>query len=265
MTNSTRTRRQAYLVEGRPWKDALISFLEPRSPYRPWRSRVVHKGDDIIVSLDTDPRTVLTSARIGADGSIMTALADVDRGRTRGLMEDWQLRFGDFDKVLFPDRLMPATARYCLDALANGILEGYKARMGHGSAVAARVLLESGGCCTGCDARLPLAREDARDQVHIRTVAGDRTVVGPALEPDWPATLCTPCHTAMVRTEFETFLEYRFARNGRCPQCFANRTYVKVPRILTDHDYQNLPPWQIAMGAGVTDSHRFCEQCRHEW
>jgi hypothetical protein len=266
MTNSTKTRRQVHLIEGRPWKDALISFLEPRSPYRPWLSHgVINKGDDIIVSLDTDPRTVLTSARIGDDGDIMAALATVDHGRTRGLIEDWELRFGDFDKVLRPSRLMPATARYCLGAIGEGILDGYKDRMGHGSAVAARVLLDSGGYCTGCDSRLPLDREDARDEVHIRTVAGDDTVVGPTLEPDWPATLCTPCHTAMVRIEFATFLEYRFARNGRCPRCSARRTFAKVPRILTDHDYQNLPPWQIAMGAGVTDSHWFCEQCHHEW
>jgi hypothetical protein len=25
-----------HIVEGQPWKDALISVLEPRSPYRPW-------------------------------------------------------------------------------------------------------------------------------------------------------------------------------------------------------------------------------------
>src|ERR1700750_3026166 len=110
MTNSTRTRRQVHLVAGRPWKDALISFLEPHSPYRPWvTGSVLNKGDIIIVALDTDPRTVLTSARIRADGGIMAALATVDHGRTRGLIEDWELRFGDFDKVLRPSRLMPAT------------------------------------------------------------------------------------------------------------------------------------------------------------
>jgi hypothetical protein len=265
MTNSTRTRRQVHLVAGRPWKDALISFLEPHSPYRPWvTGSVLNKGDIIIVALDTDPQTVLTSARIGADGDVKSALADVDRSRTRGLIEEWELQFGNFDKVRGPSRLMPSTARYCLDAIGDGILDGHKDRMGHGSAVAARVLLESGGYCTGCDARLPFDREDARDAVHIRTV-DDYDGVGTSLAPDWPAALCTPCHSAMVRIEFDTFLEYRFAHNGRCPRCSARRTYVKVPRLLDEHDYQNLPPWQIAMGIGVTDTQWFCGQCHHEW
>jgi hypothetical protein len=110
----------------------------------------------------------------------------------------------------------------------------------------------------------PLDREDARDAVHIRTV-DDYDGVGTSLAPDWPAALCTPCHSAMVRIEFDTFLEYRFARNGRCPRCSARRTHLKVPRLLDDHDYQNLPPWQIAMGIGVTDTQWFCGQCHHEW
>lgn len=255
-----------HLVEGRPWKDALISFLEPRSPYEPWvGGRALTKGDVVVVALDTDPQTVLTSARIGAVGDVKTALAGVDRSRTRGLIEDWELRFGNFAEGQRPGRLMPFTARYCLDVIGDGIRDGYKDRMGHGSAVEARVLLESGGYCTGCDARLPLDRDDARDQVHIRTVQGAESTVGTLLEPDWPAVLCTPCHTAMVGIEFETFLQYRFAHNGRCPRCHARRTFTIVPRLLDNHDFENLPPWQVAMSAGVTDVSWYCGDCRHEW
>ena len=266
MATRTRTRRQVHLVEGRPWKDALISFLEPRSPYQPWVKRsTITKGDIVIAALDTNPQTILTSARIGADGDVQSALASVDRKQTRGLMEDWELQFGNFYQDHKPGRLMPSTARYCLNAISTGILDGYKDRMGHGTAVEARVLLESGGFCTGCDMRLPLDQDDARDAVHIRTVDDDETAVGTSLAPDWPAVLCTPCYTAMVRVEFDTFLAYRFARNGRCPRCAARRTFTIVHEMLNDHDFQNLPPWQVAMGTGVTDVQWFCGECHHQW
>ena len=43
-------------------------------------------------------------------------------------------------------------------------------RFGHTPVAAARVLLHSGGRCTGCGSGIDLTGEDAREAVHIRTV-----------------------------------------------------------------------------------------------
>lgn len=84
------------IVHGRPWKDAVIKLLEPRSPYRPWRTDgSLADGQMVVVVLDTDPQSVLTALGvIGADGDIDHALAEIDRFRLGGLLELSTLKHG---------------------------------------------------------------------------------------------------------------------------------------------------------------------------
>jgi len=44
---------RVHVIEGRPWKDAIISVLEPRSPYRPWHTAGgIEPGDAVITGID---------------------------------------------------------------------------------------------------------------------------------------------------------------------------------------------------------------------
>lgn len=80
---------RVHVIEGRPWKDALISIVEPRSPHRPWYAGDgVEPGDVLIAVLDTDPRSVLTQvATVGSDGDINAAIAAIDRWVLNGPLE----------------------------------------------------------------------------------------------------------------------------------------------------------------------------------
>ena len=80
---------KVHVIEGRPWKDALMSVVEPRSPYRPWHvADGIEPGDAVIAVLDTDPRSVLTGVGIvGPDGDVDRAIAGIDRWHLNGLLE----------------------------------------------------------------------------------------------------------------------------------------------------------------------------------
>jgi hypothetical protein len=68
-----------HIVEGQPWKEALISVLEPRSPYRPWQPATnIEPGDAVIAILDTDPESVLAGIGIvGPNGDVGDAFATI--------------------------------------------------------------------------------------------------------------------------------------------------------------------------------------------
>ena len=51
-----------HIVEANDWKDAAITLLEPRSPYRPWRTgpEPLRAEERVLAVLRTDPVSVLT-------------------------------------------------------------------------------------------------------------------------------------------------------------------------------------------------------------
>ena len=60
-----------HIVEGTVWKDAVISLLDSRCRYQPWRFGFgeAHMGDPVAIVLNTDPPSVLTElGTLGADG-----------------------------------------------------------------------------------------------------------------------------------------------------------------------------------------------------
>jgi hypothetical protein len=75
------------IVLGSPWNDAVIRYLEPRSPYRSWQhADDVRENDSIVVVFDTEPALVLTEVgRVGADLSIDNAIAGLNRELTNAV------------------------------------------------------------------------------------------------------------------------------------------------------------------------------------
>jgi hypothetical protein len=255
-----------HVIEGRPWMDALISVMEPRSPYRPWHAADgIEPGDAVIAVLDTDPQSVLAGVGIvGPDGDVDHAIAAIDRFHLSGLLELGTLNMLADSKVrpeagpVFhraPDDVVAAIGDY-IPATSDALF-------GHTSLAVARVLLESGGMCTGCERQLDLTREDARDRVHIHTA----DLPGPEApeldgEADWRAALCDSCHDRMRRDGFTSFLDFRFALHPRCPSCSAQRslsTMYGMPMRPVEE------PWIAAMGCCVQPWEWLCGSCGHEW
>ena len=61
-----------HIVEANDWKEAAITLLEPRSPYRPWRSgpEPLQAEEQVLAILHTDPVSVLTTIGYAdADGN----------------------------------------------------------------------------------------------------------------------------------------------------------------------------------------------------
>lgn len=244
-----------HIVDGRPWQDALISVLETRSPYRPWRtSGGIRPGDAAIGVLDTDPQSVLAAvAIVGPDGDVGNAFANINPASLTGLLELGSLNMlANF--VVNPRSGQVYTSKW-LDAVV-ALVGGYNpstadALFGHTSLAAGRILLESGGNCTACERRLDLTAEGARDRLHIHTIdppmdprnpsrlvdpmtepeasqggvgySADQIKVGPGypipLPADWPGVLCDSCHDMMRHAGFTSFLDFRLNLHPRCPSC----------------------------------------------
>ena len=260
---------RVHVIEGRPWKDALIRVVEPRSPYRPWHAADgIEPGDAVIAVLDTDPLSVLAGVGIvGPDGDVDDAIAAIDRFHLNGLLELGTLNMlADF--VVRPEAGPVYHHRSPDDvvaAIGDYIPSTIDALFGHTSLAAGRVLLESGGMCTGCERQLDLTREDARDRVHIHTAdarAARSEEPGLDDETDWPAALCDSCHDRMRHDGFTSFLDFRFALHPRCPSCSARRSlstmYGKPMGPVEE-------PWIAAMGCCVQPWEWLCGSCGHEW
>ena len=246
------------IVHGRPWKDAVIKLLEPRSPYRPWRTDgSLADGQMVVVVLDTDPQSVLTALGvIGADGDIDHALAEIDRFRLGGLLE--------LSTLNMVTKLQLGQGGYGRDSAqeVTQVFDRYfrnSAAMlsGHTTLAAGRILLASEGRCTGCDRHIDLMGENARDRVHIRTIDSERS------DPrDWPAVLCDDCSDRMSQNGFTNFLDFRYSLHPRCPECSAQRT------ASTSYGMPAGPveePWLASMGCCVSSEKWLCSACGHQW
>lgn len=273
------------LVEGRPWKESLICVLASGAPYRPWhRGGGVDPGDVAVVVIDTDPQTVLCTATVGPDRSVRQAIAGArywwSPMRTVAEIEEsagTSLQSADRQLLDSP------TAQAVIKAVEEYSPGTPGDRLGHSSVAAARILLHSGGRCTGCNKAIDLASPSARDGIYIHTVSVDD---GPPDTPaeddvpdrlarrtdqakraDWPALLCSRCHAAMTRAGFASFLDYRFSRQPACPQCYAQRTKSAAYGMPSYEGLLNTPPWTASQGCVVDQSSArwICDVCGHEW
>ncbi|OBK57324.1 hypothetical protein A5653_10040 [Mycobacterium colombiense] len=287
-----------HIVDGRPWQDALISVLERRSPYRPWRtSGGIRPGDAAIGVLDTDPQSVLAAvAIVGPDGDVGNAFANINPVSLTGLLELGTLNMlADF--VVHP-RSDDVYHSRSLDAVV-AVIGGYNpstadALFGHTSLAAGRILLKSGGKCTACDRRLDLTREDARDRLHIHTIdqplvprkplrlmdaitepearqahvaySADQIKVSPryprSLPSDWPGVLCDSCHDMMGHGGFTSLLDFRLSLHPCCPSCSAHSALSAVYGMPAGPVQA---PWVEPMGCCVEPWEWVCAKCGHQW
>ena len=289
--------KRVHIVEGIDWKASIIALLESRSPYRPWRYGFgeARKGDPVAVVLHTDPRTVMTSlGSIGADGRRDRAVVDWSLPAP-GLVDlDSLVMLLGLDGDCDPRDawlLRGDAARRLEQALTEAHLRrDASMRFGHLSVAAARVLLRSGGRCTGCGNLIDLTGEDARDSFRIRTVDGsvrDAPEVlikdergassyveqgipancwRPTLPVDWPGVLCRACCTRMDEDGYTSLLGFRFSQHPKCPKCGAQQARAAQFGMPVNQDvYTDTPPWVDWQGC-CNDGHKWtCAVCTHEW
>jgi hypothetical protein len=245
---------RVHVVVGSPWKDAVIRHLEPRSPYRPW-SQVAEarENDRFVVVFDTAPMLVLTE--VGQIGSDLDVGSAIGRLRRKWMFTDAvpvtqvgiELHQGTLDGTAATDVVSAVKAQRFRAERDD--------RFGTTPLAAARVLLESGGSCTGCGAALPLTGPDARESVTVWTVEESSN--------DWPAALCPACRDAMQAGAFQSFLDFKYFRHPQCPQCGRRRSKrMAFGMPVTPFDQ---PPWVDHRGCCVSDTRWVCSHCRHEW
>jgi hypothetical protein len=247
-----------HIVEANNWKEAAITLLEPRSPYRPWRGgpEPLQAEEQVLAILHTDPVSVLTTigyadadgdANFGRDTSLdlldattLALIAEIPSWRDP--RRNWRL-----------DDSTSADIEVVFEDL--GYWEDPFRRFGHTSLAAARILLQSRVVCAGCDKQIDLLGPAACDRVHIHTVDPPPRGSEPQ---DWPAVVCTRCRDTMGAN----FLDFRFARHPRCPNCQVRCT-MKAVYGMPATPY--VEPWKHLRGCCVTDEKWTCSQCRHTW
>lgn len=264
-----------HIVYADDWKDAVITLLEPYSPYRPWRCGDAHadQGDLVAYVLNTDPASVLTvTARIETDGSPLDAeferplfqpmLAEMSTlamlaGVHTSIDIDWALN-GDgaarFDKALDGCRYISPPA----------------SRFGHNSMAAARTLMLFSGTCEGCLRPIDLTGPDARDEIFVHTVEpygrperSDWRRWRISDSVDWSAVICRGCRDRMNTEGFGRFVDFKFAQHPACPECGARRTRATFYGMPSDPS--NIRPWAYAAGCCVRSEEWLCDECEHEW
>lgn len=268
----------------------MISLLDSRSCYRPWRYGFgeTHVGDPVAIVLNTDPPSVLTElGRVGADGRPDRALINWPV-RAPGLVDLTTLAvLGDFAQD--PRRVWQLRGDAAIQmelALSEcSYRHDQSMRFGHSSVAAARILLHSRGRCTGCRDDIDLVAEDARNAVHVHTVdaptrdASDpvvRTEIYasyrydpipescwlPNLPADWPGVLCRKCLTWMQQEGYTSLLDFRFSRHPKCPRCRAERTQRA---LFGDLAHRDIPPWLDARGCCRTNDDWTRTACGLKW
>lgn len=261
------TKSYMHVVEGRPWKEAVITVLEPRSTYRPWHPGefdAIKEGDRLVAVLDTDPISVLaTVGFVGADRDVHATLAGIERFELSGAPTLFEL--DTLNMISSID--LPASAGILhrnelavMRRLTDYWSDSVDGCFGGSTLAQARTLLASEGRCTGCDGQLDLTGPGASEQVHFHTASRP---LPNGEHADWPAVLCDSCHTRMVDGGFATFLDYRFFLAPECPACSATRS------MSTDFGEPApgyiFKPWKTHMGCEIVPVEWVCGECGHQW
>jgi hypothetical protein len=271
--------KRVHVVVGSPWKDAVISLLDSRSPYTPWPDVPdSRRRDGVVVVFDSEPRLALLQVgRVRADGKAAAAIAGMRTFRSAVPASLVGLDGLDARHTLVDG---PA-ATQLLSALEDHTFDvDPMDRFGHSSMASARVLLDCDGMCDGCGAALRLRRDDARDAVEVWTVESLRYRPEPVetqpdsdwwfeetypshVPVDWPAALCPKCQRAMDKGGFRTFLDYKFSRHPACPSCGGQQTQRALFGMLPFD--AGVAPWRDPRGCCVTEDNWTCTLCAHQW
>ncbi|MEU0499222.1 hypothetical protein [Mycobacterium sp. NPDC006124] len=255
-----------HILHATDWKDAVIALLEPRSPYRPWRSDYgsTVEGSVLAYVLDTDPPTILTIfGRMGADGAAfdhsvqnsnlleLSSLAMLF-GLEWAVTDSWHL-VGE-DVVTLEDALT-----------ASRFGSRPESRFGHSTMAAARILLRYDGTCDGCEETIDISGSDAREEIFAHTVdlPSRKLPMTQDWTYDWPAVICRKCLQAMAEGGFTSFLDFKFGLHPPCPRCAARRTQRTFYGMPSD--FGNIEPWNHAGGCCPSSESWRCGMCGIEW
>lgn len=254
--------RRLRVIEGRPWREALVCALAPEAPYQPWHGLdEVRPGDTAVVVIATDPPTVLCAFAIGAEpvrqaiaarwqftGTPLRTVDEVERA-SGGL----HLAHGPPVDFQAAETLIAAVDDYAVGTPDQ--------RVGTDSVAGGRILLQSEGRCTCCHAAVDLAHTAAGDlSLHLVSEADF------ADGRDWPALLCPACTREMALGGFDSVIDYAYSRQPACPACSARRTREVSYGMPTYDWHLNKPPWIGGGGCVVGSSGRWqCGECGHSW
>ncbi|GLP84210.1 hypothetical protein TUM20984_56300 [Mycobacterium antarcticum] len=260
-----------HVAQSTNWKDAVITLLEPRSPYRPSRygTTEAREGDTVAFILDTDPPSVLADvARVESADDPRAAVFN------RPLRQPNVVELTTLVKVLDLER--EATTAWSFEGDDAIKLElsldecrywcAPESRFGHNTMASARTLLRFDGRCDGCERNIDLTGASAHDDVHVHTVDAHSRVEPEPTDPDvrdWPAVLCRDCRTRMDDDGYVRFVDFKFALNPPCPACGmrrTSRTFYGMPS-----DFMNIEPWWHAGGCCPTPEKWCCGVCYHSW
>ena len=252
------------IVEGRPWKQALVCALNPEAPYRPWKGLdPVTPGDTVLVVIDTDPRTVLCA--FTWDGLLdgRHAIAGNTCGRDRPLQSLTKVE----DAVgisLAGDRILnPRTARALVTTISNSDFTTPSDRAGHSSVAIGRIMMSANRSCTLCHDRVVIASEQDVDRlVPTAEVAEVAEVYARA---DWPALLCPDCAQAMSSGGFTAVVDLVFSRHPACPRCSARQACRIGYGLPHARRAMNLAPWESLGGCVVLEPGWHCRSCGNKW
>lgn len=251
------------IIEGRPWKQALVCALNPEAPYQPWAGiNDLAPGDTAVVVIDTDPRTVLCAFTWDALLDARHAIADAAIG-TRGPL---RLLAGIKDTrgiSLEADRVLHhRETQALLAALTTYEMSTPMGRSGHSSVAIAQIVMSAHSSCTACHGKVILASEQDVDRL-VHTASHAKVDAG----SDWPALLCPGCAEAMKSGGFTNVVDLVFSRRPACPRCSARRassiSYGRPPNDWA----MNLAPWQGLGGCVVEPfAPRWrCQHCGYGW
>lgn len=243
-----RRKSRRRVVEGRPWKQALVCALNPEAPYSPWHgSEHVAGGDIAVVVLDTEPRVVLCAFVVPSTADLRW---DIAQQVFTGVGSLPPVSEVDGDGV--PTVALSDTARYDDGTPAD--------RAGHSSAAISRILLNAKGRCTVCYSDVLIDTEEDVDRlVHTASAAEVRA------RTDWPALLCDECATAMAEGGITSVVEFVYSRRPACPQCSAHRARGISFGMMSSAGAMNMTPWQTSGGCCVGPESWSCGECGHEW
>ena len=258
----TKTNHRLHVIEGRPWKEALICALTPDASYRPWHGvGDVEPGDAVLVVIDTEPQTVLCAFIQGSD-PVRRAITRTSRFGHAGLPTVTEVETAADGHRLSDGLRLDSPAAAALVKAASGYsMSQPHDRVGDSSVAAARILLQSEGRCGCCGEPIDLAGS-APAELGLHLVSDNDFEQG----QDWPALLCLNCQTGMEQGGFGSVVDYAYSLHPACPECSARRSRGIAYGMPTYDGHMNQPPWWTSGGCVVDSSVRWvCAECGCSW
>lgn len=249
------------IVEGYPWREAIACVLDPRAPFRPWHGldRVV-PDDQVIVTIHTEPRTVLCAFTFDSDSDVASVGSKRARfGRALRTVSDVEHKAGYSLQDSAELTADSPAAMALLGVVDENVYSLPVERVGTSSAVAARILLHSGGRCAAC--RQPIDLDPSSDDLSIHLVSEEDF----RSDNDWPASLCRKCTAAMDAQGTSSLVDFMFSGLPTCPACSQERSRRVIYGRMGYAATLNRRPWESHAGCVEEAAVWICSTCGFTW